>query len=130
MKTVKKFIAIIFFLIIPIICVAQKKWVAPSSASEVTNPHRDDPKATVTGKKLFNGYCTVCHGTKGKGDGMVSVGLRPKPSDLSSQKVQAQSDGSIFWKISEGRSPMPSYRQSLTEDQRWSLVNYIRTLKK
>lgn len=130
MKTVINIIVVIFFLITPAMCLAQKKWVAPSSATEVINPYIDNSKATVTGKKLFNAYCTVCHGPKGKGDGMAGAGLRPKPTDLSSPEVQAQSDGSIFWKISEGRSPMPTYHQSLTEDQRWALVNYIRTLKK
>jgi len=51
--------------------------------------------------------------------------LEKKPADLST-KVKAQTDGALFWKISEGRSPMVSWK-SLSETQRWELVNYIKT---
>ena len=74
--------------------------------------------------------CFVCHGPKGKGDGMAGAGLTPKPTDLTSEAVQSQSDGAIFWKIAEGRSPMASYKSSIPEKKRWEIINYIRTLKK
>lgn len=132
MQTPKNLLALMcmFFLLAGFTGHAQKNWDAPESADSLVNPVKNDARATASGKKLFNSLCFVCHGPKGKGDGMAGVGLYPKPSNLTSEPVQSQTDGAIFWKISEGRSPMPSYDHSLPEDQRWALVNYIRTLKK
>ncbi|HVV55133.1 MAG TPA: cytochrome c, partial [Mucilaginibacter sp.] len=61
-------------------------------------------------------------------DGPAAVALNPKPADHSSEAVQKETDGSLFWKMSEGRKPMPSYKTMLSEKQRWELVDYIRTL--
>ena len=73
--------------------------------------------------------CVVCHGAKGKGDGVGGAGLTPKPTNLTSAEFQAQTDGAIFWKIQTGRSPMASYETSIPEKKRWEIINYIRTLK-
>ena len=84
----------------------------------------------LTGKALYTNYCTPCHGDKGKGDGVASAALSSKPADHTSASIQAETDGSLFYKISEGRTPMPQYKSALNETQRWELVNYIRTLAK
>ncbi len=105
-------------------------WIAPKSADNIKNPLAGDANAAKAGKKLYNQMCAVCHGSKGKGDGMAGVNLKPRPSNLASNKVQSQTDGAIFWKISEGRAPMASYKKAFTETQRWQLVNYIRQLAK
>ena len=105
-------------------------WVAPKDADVVLNPVQNNPDAAAAGKKLYSQYCAVCHGDKGKGDGIAAASLNPKPADHTSDKVQSQSDGAIFWKMTTGRPPMASYAKSLTETQRWQLVDYIRTLKK
>ncbi len=105
-------------------------WVAPTAASAVANPLKGNVSATDAGKKTYTTYCVVCHGNKGKGDGLAASGLQVQPADHSSAKVQAQQDGALFWKMSEGRSPMPPYKGVLNETQRWQLVNYIRTLAK
>jgi mono/diheme cytochrome c family protein len=55
------------------------------------------------------------------------VALNPKPADWTSNRVQDESDGEIFWKITTGRGPMPPWRH-LPENDRWALVRYIRTL--
>ena len=109
--------------------VQQKKWAAPASADKITNPLKGDQKSLATGKKLFKMQCAVCHGFKGKGDGVAGAGLNPKPANLTSEAVQSQTDGAIFWKIQEGLGPMPNYKSSLKENYRWSIINYIRTLK-
>lgn len=123
-------VAVIFFLLVGFGKPVQKKWIAPASADKIINPLKNDPKAVVSGKKLFKMLCSVCHGPKGKGDGMAGAGLIPKPADLTSASFQSQTDGAIFWKIQEGRSPMPSYQSALPEKNRWEIINYIRTLKK
>jgi mono/diheme cytochrome c family protein len=111
------------------VTIQKKKWVAPASADKIVNPLKGDASAAASGKKTYKVLCMVCHGSKGKGDGMAGTGLTPKPADLTSEEVQSQTDGAIFWKITEGRAPMASYKSSIPERKRWELVNYIRTLK-
>lgn len=105
-------------------------WVAPASASQIKNPFAGNADATKAGKKLYTSYCAVCHGDTGKGDGVAAVALNPKPAKFASESVQSQSDGTLFWKMTEGRAPMASYKDVLKEEQRWQLVNYIRELGK
>lgn len=105
------------------------EWQAPPEADNLTNPLKDNASATESGKKIYQQMCAICHGNKGKGDGVAGMGLNPRPTDLTKQ-VQDQTDGAIYWKVTEGRSPMASYKEILNEEQRWQLVNYIRTLKK
>jgi mono/diheme cytochrome c family protein len=105
-------------------------WKAPPEADKLSNPLKGNAAASDAGKRLYVQFCVVCHGDKGKGDGIAGISLTPKPANHASQKVQAQTDGAIFWKITAGRPPMASYKSSLTETQRWQLVNYIRELGK
>ena len=105
-------------------------WVAPVSADVLKNPFKGNAEATKEGKKLYTTYRNVCHGETGKGDGPAGLALNPRPADHSTDEVQKQSDGALFWKITEGKSPMASYKQILTEEQRWKLVNYIREFAK
>jgi len=105
-------------------------WVAPKSADAIKNPLKGNVAATVKGKATFNQMCAICHGNKGKGDGMAGASLNPKPANFTSDKVQSQTDGAIYWKMTEGKPPMASYKTSLKEEQRWQLVNYIRTFQK
>ena len=71
----------------------------------------------------------TCHGASGKGDGAAAAALPPpKPADWTSAKVQAETDGELFWKITNGRGAMPPWKH-LPEKDRWELVNYIRTLE-
>lgn len=87
------------------------------------------PNAAANGKKTYKVLCVVCHGAKGKGDGVGGSGLTPKPTNLITAEVQSQTDGAIFWKMEEGRPPMASYITVIPEKKRWELINYIRTLK-
>lgn len=105
-------------------------WVAPSNANQIKNPFVGDKKSVDAGKILYTTYCVVCHGEKGKGDGAASLSIPTKPADHTSVKIQKQSDGAIFWKLTEGRPAvsMISYKFVLTDVERWQLVNYIRTL--
>jgi mono/diheme cytochrome c family protein len=106
------------------------KWEAPATTASLVNPQKNNPGAIEAGKQTYTTYCVACHGSKGKGDGAAAIGLNVKPADHTSANVQKQPDGALFWKISEGRSPMPTYKTLLTETQRWQLVEYIRTFNK
>jgi mono/diheme cytochrome c family protein len=51
-----------------------------------------------------------------------------RPGDLSDSKRWEDTDGALFWKLTEGRTPMPAWGETLTEEQRWIIINYVRTL--
>jgi len=106
---------------------AQAPWEAPAAEKAKKNPLAADAKAAEQGKKVADINCVSCHGSKGKGDGVAAAALNPKPADWTSKKVQAESDGEIFWKISTGRGAMPSWKH-LPENERWALVRYIRSV--
>jgi len=106
---------------------AQGAWEAPTAEKGKKNPLPDDKATREMGEKVAKINCASCHGAKGKGDGAAAAALNPKPADWTSKKVQAESDGEIFWKISTGRGAMPSWK-FLPENDRWALVRYIRSL--
>jgi mono/diheme cytochrome c family protein len=107
-----------------------RKFPSPPSADAIVNPVKGNAEATLEGKKIYTLYCATCHGSKGKGDGIAAPGLSKPPADHTSDFVQKQTDGAIFWIITEGNNPMPTYKTTLKELQRWQVVNYIRTLAK
>ncbi len=108
---------------------AQGKWEAPPEAKKLKNPLAKSDKVIAQGKKLAETNCVPCHGTSGKGDGPAAAALPVKPANWTSAAVQSESDGEIFWKISNGRGPMPPWKH-LLENDRWALVRHIRTFKK
>ena len=105
-----------------------KPWPVPSTAVNTKNPIVADANIIKTGKTLYVSYCAPCHGNSGKGDGIAAATLNPKPANHTSAIIQAESDGSLFYKITTGRTPMPTYKTALTDAQRWTLVCYIKTL--
>lgn len=131
-KTIILFFALIALLIISLTKTAQAQpkqpWVAPAAAKDIKNPVPPDPASLKAAKTLYINNCAPCHGAKGKGDGPAAAALNPKPADHTSPALLKETDGSLFWKISEGRTPMPQYKKTFSDVQRWQLVNYIRTL--
>ena len=105
-------------------------WSAPSAADKIVNPLKGNSDATKKGKILYQQMCAICHGDQGKGDGIAGAALDPPPGNFITKKVQAQTDGAIFWKMTTGSPPMIAYAEFLKEEQRWQLVNYIRELGK
>jgi mono/diheme cytochrome c family protein len=100
------------------------KWQVPSDAAAKPNPLAQKLDTTAGGKKLFQRNCVECHGSTG-------TGVEKKhAADLQLPSVQQQSDGALFWKISNGNMDrgMPPFSR-LPELQRWQLVLYLRTLK-
>ena len=108
-----------------------KPWPVPANFKSMKNPVASDATSIADGKALWNTHCKSCHGAKGLGDGSKAAQLKTEPGDFSKAFVQTQADGEIFYKLSEGREDMPNFKKKLPEaDERWSLVNFIRTLKK
>lgn len=106
----------------------QGKWEAPAESKQLQNPVKTDGSTVERGKKLFQEHCVPCHGDIGSGDGKLAKALGYKPANLTLEGVNQQVDGEIFWKISKGREPMPTWERQLSQRERWDLVSYIRTL--
>jgi mono/diheme cytochrome c family protein len=106
---------------------ASGQWTAPPAERDKKNPLPAEAKTLAQGQKVAQSNCVSCHGAKGKGDGAAAVALNPKPADWTSKKIQGESDGEIFWKITTGHNAMPSWKH-LPEQDRWALVRYIRSL--
>ncbi|MBU1235605.1 MAG: cytochrome c [Gammaproteobacteria bacterium] len=85
------------------------------------------------GKALFDTNCVVCHGTSGKGDGPGAKGLNPAPADLTAAiAMPIAGNAYLDWTLSEGGVPvgsaMPPFKASLSEEDIWKLVLYLRSL--
>jgi mono/diheme cytochrome c family protein len=106
---------------------ATSQWNAPASARNVKNPVPCTPQSLQEASQVFQDTCSSCHGTGGAGDGVLSRTLNPKPANFTDAKrMNRNTDGDLFWKITHGRGPMPAWEQ-LPAKQRWGLVHYIRT---
>ena len=114
-------------LVLAGVAYAQAPWGAPAAEKEKKNPLPADAKVVAQGQKIAQINCVTCHGAKGKGDGVAAAALSPKPADWTSKKIQDESDGELFWKISNGRGSMPAWKH-LSENDRWALVRYIHSL--
>jgi len=103
-------------------------WPVPPEYVSMKNPVTSDSAMHENAKILYTNYCSPCHGANGNGDGYAGGKLDPKPAVHTSPFVKSESDGSLYYKMSEGKKVMPAYKVVLTENERWELVNYIRTL--
>jgi mono/diheme cytochrome c family protein len=72
----------------------------------------------------------MCHGAGGTGNGAVGAFFNPKPFDLTSSTVQDLQDDELFIVISQGFGVMPPFAENLSAEERWDVINYVRTLKK
>jgi mono/diheme cytochrome c family protein len=102
-------------------------WNIPERAVNMKNPYSADFSSLERGKNSYQIDCVRCHGKWGKGDGLKAEKVHKQIADLGSDAIQKETDGQLFWKISEARRPMPL--TDLTNDQRWDIINYIRTFK-
>lgn len=94
------------------------------------NPVEADEASLARGSELYTINCRMCHGPTGGGNGPIAPFLAVKPANLTSDLVQAKSDGSIFLTISNGiDGRMPPLNENLTVPERWDVVNFVRTLQ-
>jgi mono/diheme cytochrome c family protein len=107
---------------------AADEWTAPAEEAAKKNPVAADAASIAAGKGLYKKNCRSCHGETGKGDGEAALMFTSPPRDLSNPKIASQSDGSMYWKISEGRKPMAGFGKLLSETERWQVINYVRSL--
>jgi len=127
---------LLFVTLVAVICIAigialydNRPWSIPESAKLIENPISSSPAALAAARAIYLDKCANCHGKTGKGDGPDAASYYPSPASLADAKrMNRETDGEIFYKIGQGRKPMPSFRKRLTDEQRWELVLYIRSL--
>jgi mono/diheme cytochrome c family protein len=98
-------------------------------AKKRPNPIKATAESVAHGQKLFTIYCSPCHGAEGRADGPVAAKYVPPPP-LQAELVQAKSDGFMEHYMGSGGALMPAYGESLSEEERWHVVNFIRSLAK
>jgi mono/diheme cytochrome c family protein len=103
----------------------------PAASSDAINPITPSTISIETGQAIYMDKCSSCHGMTGKGDGPTGLILNPRPADLSIHAIPGvHTDGQLYAWITNGypNSAMPGFKAILTDEQRWDLVNFIRTL--
>lgn len=107
----------------------QEKWDVPEKYNKMENPVAGDADALEIGEELYMKHCKSCHGKTGLGDGTKAAELDTPSGDFTTEEFQSQTDGALYYKTTIGRDDMPSFKKKLADDEdRWSAVNYIRTL--
>ncbi len=93
--------------------------------AQLTSVTNGDP---TKGKILYATNCLICHGERGKGDGLIGASLRPPPADLTAPQSRAKSDQDLGVVIQDGRGAMPAWKNRLKEQDIQNLLAYIRSL--
>ena len=104
-------------------------WNVPPEAKDLKNPVSAGPTTVAAARELYTNNCQKCHGVNG--DGKIPPGATyfysTKPTNFTNARlVDSMSDGELFWKMTHGRKPMPAFKNRLSDEQRWELVNLIR----
>lgn len=103
--------------------VSAQEWIVPDESKNAKNPVEYNLDNVKKGKDLFIANCKSCHGDPGKHNGLP---LAPPPPDVTSDLMQNNTEGELYYKITNGRGPMPQFKTNISDDDRWRIVNYIR----
>src|SRR5258708_32213788 len=104
-------------------------WLVPEEFKKLKNPLAPTGPPLSAAKGVYMEECAQCHGERGKGDGPEARTHSPLPADLSDgRRMSAVTDGEIFYQITEGTRPMPSFTTRLSQAQRCALVLFVRSL--
>ena len=120
--------AISFSLLIIAFTIPQEKWVVPDDYKNMENEFAGEDEDGI-GEELYDQHCKSCHGKEGYGDGSKAKELETEMRDFSTDEVQAQKDGELFYKSFVGRDEMPNFEKKIRDDEdRWMVINYLRAL--
>ncbi len=129
MKTSVSFAAIIAFsLSMAAFTLPQDAWVVPEKYKNMKNEFAGEDEDGI-GEELYDQHCKSCHGKEGFGDGTKARELETELRDLTSDEVQSQTDGELYYKSIIGRDEMPNFEKKISdEEERWMVINYLRSL--
>jgi mono/diheme cytochrome c family protein len=112
--------------------IPREGWERPMSREEagrvLKNPVQATRRSVENGRHLFQIYCALCHGRDGKGMGPVAAKFIPPP-DLTLPVFRERTDGFIYGTIRNGGAVMPAHGEVLSPNERWDLVNFVRSLQ-
>ncbi len=118
----------LIFMSIGFAAFQKPSWDAPPDIKEKKNPVASSEAVLKEAKAIYVDKCANCHGDAGKGDGPDAMMYDPGPADLTNVKYKSKlTDGELYYKITVGKKPMPSFAKRLTEEQRWGLVILLRS---
>ena len=109
--------------------VAEQRNGVPLDVANIRDPVPPDERSLAIGRDVYTTNCETCHGETGRGDGPNGLRLVPRPADLRIHTAPGvHTDGELFYWVSYGfpNSAMPAWKDILTEEQRWSVLNYVR----
>jgi len=123
------FVLVLFFgAAVALMAYAALQWNIKAKERNLRNPVASTPAAIAAGKQIYQQHCQSCHGSRGDGKGEKAAELSTAPGDFTdAAKMSGLTDGELYSQITEGRHPMPAFKDKLTEEQRWQAVDYIRT---
>jgi mono/diheme cytochrome c family protein len=108
-------------------------WILPEDANEKKNPVPVDDTLLAAGRAIFKDKCAKCHGPGGLGDGPdADPDARPDMDLTNPKRADRNPDGVVFYKVWNGRRrpKMPAFSEELTEQQVWSVVAYVQSLRR
>jgi mono/diheme cytochrome c family protein len=123
----KSVIAVIWCLVLFPSFARGQEWIVPEEKRGRLSTFAFSDETRKEGEKLYTVNCMSCHGNPGKGNYLALV---PVPGDPAKEKIQRNSDGEIFYKVTLGKGQMPSFRSVLSTDDIWKTVSYIRSFNK
>jgi mono/diheme cytochrome c family protein len=111
---------------------AVRQMIPVTASTHVANPVAPEDDSLRRGATLYRAYCLACHGAQGSGVETADPAHRHgSAADLTDWPSRSQRDGDLYHAISYGvpGTAMPAYDEALTEQERWDLVNYLRSLQ-
>lgn len=124
----KKSILFIAILLLGFQILDAQNIAVPAASKAKTSPFVFNASTSKKGEAIYKVNCLSCHGDPGKGNFLPA--FVPPPADLATKKSQSQTDGELFYRTSEGNLIMPKFKTTLSADERWKLVSYIRSFNK
>jgi len=101
-------------------------WIVPEAQLSLENPSAYTLENVKSGKDIYLLNCKSCHGDPGKNNPLA---LLPQPVDIASDQMHLNTEGALFYKITNGKGIMPPFKTTLSENDRWKLVNFIMNFK-
>ena len=103
--------------------------VIPPQERDRPNPVRRTRQSVQKGQRLFASQCAMCHGSKGDGKGdLALLDKLPTPDFTTLEQQKKRTDGALFYIITTGHGAMPGQGDRLRPDQKWNMINFIRSL--
>lgn len=129
LKSILLFSAVAAFAFVLVSFTApQEDWEVPAKYKSMENKYAGGDEDGI-GEDLYKQHCRSCHGKEGYGDGSKAKELETEMRDLTSEEVQAQSDGELYYKSIIGRDEMPNFEKKIKgEEDRWMVINYMRSI--